>query len=160
MGVEPASEVAPPASEVAPPAVSPTRSSQRRARPVDWRQWLDIVDQVGLAQAGVEDLTFAEHLLVAAGVIRQRDVRGRADARDAFRVLQGLAPAGVTPALVRHELDAWDFDAARRDIRLATQVAARIATLPAGSDELTARWADYERVRSRTALQRLRDQLS
>jgi hypothetical protein len=139
-------------------ATSPTRSSKRRTRPVDWRQWLDIVDEVGLVPAGVEDLTFAEDLLVETGVIRRSAVKGRAAARAAYHELQALAPSGVTPVLVRRDLDTWEFDDATRDIRLAAQVAARIAAQPPGADAAAA-WATYEATTSRRALQALRDGL-
>ncbi len=158
----------PPTATPAVPSASPraqttdrsaTRSSKRRTRPVDWRQWLDIVDEVGLAPAGIEDLTFAEDLLVETGVIRRRAVRGRADARAAFRELQALAPAGVTPVVVRRALDAWDFDVATRETRLARQVAERIGTASTDPAELASLWAAYEAASSRQALQRLRDRL-
>ncbi|MFN8518359.1 MAG: hypothetical protein U0667_02980 [Chloroflexota bacterium] len=139
-------------------AVSATGSSKRRTRPVDWRQWLDIVDEVGLVPARVEDLTFAEDLLVRTGVIRRAAVEGRAEARAAFHELQALAPSGVTPALVRRDLDRWEFEAADRDGRLARQVATRIAALAQGTDQAVA-WAAYEAATSRAALQALRDSL-
>ncbi len=139
-------------------AVSTTGSSKRRTRPVDWRQWLDIVDEVGLVPAGVADLTFAEDLLVRTGVIRRAAVEGRDEARAAFHGLQALAPAGVTPALVRRDLDRWEFEAADRDGRLARQVATRIAALPQGTGQATA-WAAYEAATTRAALQTLRDSL-
>jgi hypothetical protein len=138
--------------------LSTTPSSKRRTRPVDWRQWLDIVDEVGLAPAGVADLTFAEDLLVDTGVIRRRAVRGRANARAAFHELRTLAPSGVTPVVVRRALDAWDFESATREMRLARQVAERIRAA-ADSPELAALWADYESASSRRALQGLRDRL-
>lgn len=138
---------------------SPTRSSKRRTRPVDWREWLDIVDEVGLVPAGVGDLTFAEDLLVATGVIRRRAVRDRADARAAFHELRAMAPGGVTPAVVRRDLDRWEFDAAARDIRLARRVARALGAVPAASPERPALWADYEAAGSRSALLRLSDRL-
>jgi hypothetical protein len=115
------------------------------------------VDEAGLVPAGVSDLTFAEDLLVATGVIRRRAVRDRAEARAAFHALRALAPTGVTPAVVRRAMDRWEFDDAARDMRLASGIATRIAALP--PTEAAAWWADYEAARSRTALQRLRDRL-
>jgi hypothetical protein len=126
---------------------------------VDWRQWLDIVDEVALVPAGVSDLTYAEDLLVATGVIRRGAVRQRADARQAFHELQAMAPAGITPAVVRRELDRWEFDDATGDIRLARQVAQRLAAMPATSPDLMALWASYEAASTRTALRSLRDRL-
>ena len=97
---------------------------------MDWRQWLDVVDEAGLVPAGVADLTFAEDLLVDTGVVKQGAVRGRADARAAFHELQALAPSGVTPVVVRRALDTWDFDVATREMRLARQIAERLAATP------------------------------
>jgi hypothetical protein len=160
-GTEPTPETASspaPSPSTAPTArFSPTRSTARRTSPVDARQWLDVVDEIGLVAAGIEDLTFAEELLVANGVLRPRQLRGRAAARGAFHELQALAPGGVTPALVRRGLDDWRFEAARQDIRLAADVASRLAALPAETPGLTRLWSSYERAASRAALQRLRD---
>jgi hypothetical protein len=139
------------------PRFSATRSSGRRTRPVDWRQWLDVVDEAGLVPAGVANLTFAEDLLVTTGVIRRRSVRTRADARAAFHRLRALAPAGITPVVVRRGMDRWDFEDASRDMRLAAPIAMRLAGLPAADAEPL--WAAYEAARSRAALRRLRDRL-
>lgn len=136
-----------------------TRSSKRRTRPVDWRQWLDIVDEVGLVPAGVVDLAFAEDLLVANGVVRRSALRDRAVARAAYHELQSLAPLGVTPVVVRRGLDRWEFDAAARDIRLADRVARRIAALPATLPDVPGYWASYESAGSRRALQRLAERV-
>jgi hypothetical protein len=138
---------------------SVTRSSARRTRPVDWRQWLDIVDEVALVPAGITDLTYAEDLLVATGVVRRAALRERAEARQAFHDLQALTPGGVTPAVVRRDLDRWDYAVANRDIRLARQVAGRLAAVPVGSPDLPSLWVTYEAATSRKALQALRDRL-
>ncbi len=147
-----------PSTTPAPDGFSATRSSKRRTRSVDWRQWLDIVDEAGLVPSGVTDLTFAEDLLVSTGVIRRRAVRDRAEARAAFHELRALAPAGITPALVRRALDRWEFDDALRDMRLATRIANRLTALPA-TVERSALWSAYERATSRTTLERLRARL-
>jgi hypothetical protein len=139
--------------------MSATRSGARRTRPVDWRQWLDIVDEVALVPAGISDLTYAEDLLVATGIARRTAMRERAAARRAFHELQAVAPAGVTPAVVRRELDGWRFDDATRDIRLARQIAQRLAAMPATSLDLPVLWATYEAAASRTALRSLREGL-
>jgi hypothetical protein len=138
---------------------SATPSSKRRTRPVDWRQWLDIVDETGLVPAGIEDLTFAEDLLVETGVIRSRAVRGRADARAAFHELRGLAPAGITPVVVRRAMDTWDFEAARGHMRLARQVADRLRAVSGASPERADLWKAYESASSRQALLRVRDRI-
>lgn len=140
--------------------VSPTRSSKRRTRPVDWRQWLDVVDEAGLEPAGVTDRTFGEDLLVATGVIKRSAVKGRAETRAAFHELRALSPDGRTPVVVRRSLDDWDFDVAARDMRLARKVADAIDALPADAPGVADLWAAYERAASRQALQRLRDRLS
>jgi hypothetical protein len=147
-----------PSAQPTVPGASATRSSKRRTRPVDWRQWLDIVDEAGLAPAGIADLTFAEHLLVDAGVIRRRAVRGRAEARASFHELQALAPSGITPRVVRRALDSWDFELATREMRLARQVAERLGAATSSAERVSL-WAEYESASSRQALQRLRDRV-
>jgi hypothetical protein len=153
-----AASAAPGPASMAGAAFSDTPSSKRRTRPVDWRQWLDIMDEVALVPAGISDLTFAEDLLVETGVVRRRAVRGRADARAAFHDLRSLAPSGVTPALVRRSLDAWDFADATRDIGLARQVVERLVAA-GDAPEVAGLWAEYEAASSRAQLRRLRDRL-
>ena len=103
------------------------RQQDRRTKPVDWRQWLDIVDEVGLVPAGVQDPELAEGLLRRYGIAKRSQLDGRAEARAAFHELQAMAPDGVTPAVVRRLMDDWEFRDARSTIRLARphRVAAR-----------------------------------
>jgi hypothetical protein len=56
-------------------------------------------------------------------------------------------------------MDAWDFDVATREMRLARQVAERIAGASADPAQLAALWADYEAASSHQALERLRDRV-
>jgi hypothetical protein len=144
---------------VSSPVLSITRSSKRRTKPVDWRQWLDIVDQVGLVRAGIGDLTMAEDVLVEMGVVRRRQLADRADARTAFRTLQATTPAGITPVVVRRALDDWRFDDAQRAMRTATQVVGLLADRAAAGTDVRDHWLAFERASSLKALQRLRDRL-
>ncbi|MBX3030840.1 MAG: hypothetical protein KF809_11825 [Chloroflexi bacterium] len=144
---------------VASPVSSLTRSSKRRTKPVDWRQWLDIVDEVGLVRAGVTDLTVAEDVLVEMGVVRRRQLADRADARTAFRTLQATTPAGITPVVVRRALDDWRFPDARRAMRTATQIAGLLADRAAAGTGVRDDWLAFERASTLKALQRLRDRL-
>jgi hypothetical protein len=149
------------ATGVAPgPAWSPTRSGPRRTKPVDWRQWLDVVDEIGLAPAGNTDLGFAEQLIRSYGIVKQRDLRGRADARAAFHQLQTLAPNGITPAVLRRALDDWKFRDAQSLTVLAADVAARIlGSSQRIAGDADALWARYESAVSARDLRRIRDRV-
>ncbi len=147
------------AMPVSSPVPSITRSSKRRTKPVDWRRWLDIVDQVGLVPAGVPNLTVAEDVLVEMGVVRRRQLADRADARTTFRALQATTPAGITPVVVRRALDGWRFDDAQRATRVATQVVGLLMVRAADGAEVRDDWLAFERASTLKALQRLRDGL-
>ena len=43
----------------------------------------------------------------------------------------GWLPTASTPAIVRRQMDDWDFSDARRSIRLARDIAERLVALPA-----------------------------
>ncbi len=140
-------------------AWSATASSKRRTRPVDWRQWLDIVDEVGLFPAGVPDLQLAQGLLVRYGIAKRSGLQDRADARAGFHALRDLAPDGRTPVVVRRLLDTWDFADAWRAIALAVGIAAQLSATPADGAGLADRWAEYEGATSVRALERLSEAL-
>ncbi len=134
---------------------SPTASHGRRTKPVDWRQWLDIVDEVGLEPAGIPDARFGERLLLGYGIASRSQLKGRVEAREAFHDLRRLAPDDVSPVIVRRQLDDWEFSEARQSIRLARDIAERLVALPAGTAGLAEHWANYERATSRRALERV-----
>jgi hypothetical protein len=124
---------------------SPTSSSGRRRKAVDWRQWLDVVDEVGLVPAGVADVTLAEELLVSQGIATRKQLRGRSDARAAFHALQAMTPAGITPAIVRRLMDDWRFADAEAGIERATEVAVQLlGSADAGTDPTSAPWQAFE----------------
>lgn len=139
---------------------SATASSSKRTKPVDWRQWLDIVDEVGLAPTAGADPQLAEDLLLDYGIATTRSLDGRAEARAAFHDLQAMAPDEVTPAAVRRALDDWKFDDAQKLMRLATSVATRIhRSTDALAGDAQDLWSRYERARSSRELRALRDQI-
>lgn len=85
---------------------------------VDYREWLDAVDERGLVPSGDTDLDFAQNLLAAYDItpdplLLQRRSETRAKYH---QFLADAAPMGA-PAIVREAMDNWFFDAA--DVALA-----------------------------------------
>ncbi len=135
---------------------TPTRSQKRRTKPVDWRQWLDVVDEVGLVPAGVTDLTIAEDALVHHGIATPKKLQERAAARTAFHELQTLAPGGQTPAVVRRLLDDWQFEQALTAIGAAQPVAASLSSAAAEGGNVETQWKAYEAARTVADINALR----
>ena len=128
---------------------SPTPSNRIRTKPVDWRQWLDAVDEIGVTPAGWVGSSLAEALLTAHGIATSRQLRDREATRAAFHALQAVTPGGITPAIVRRLMDDWKYADAQTDIALATAIAATLLVSPlAGSDATSEAWTAYENAKS------------
>jgi hypothetical protein len=96
---------------------------------VDWRQWLDAVDERGALPADVEDTkTFAD-LLRTYGIATDVQLKGRADARthlDATRdAVTEVGGGWAVPAGVYTSMRDWKFDDAEA---LMTEAEAVMAT--------------------------------
>lgn len=78
---------------------------------VDWREWLDAVDERGLVPAGATDLDWAQGLLDSYGIPSDAQVlQDRSEARRRYHdFLAAAAPMGA-PAVVRTAMDEWRFD--------------------------------------------------
>ena len=93
--------------------------SDRNAKLLMWRDWLDIVTERGLIPAGA-DPDLAADLLVEYGVTPDRDeMTAHGAARDAYHALRDLA-GGPVPAFITDALARWDFETAQSAIDAAT----------------------------------------
>ena len=96
-------------------------SSPKRAPKPDWREWLDAVEEVGMAANGSLPNTDMVDQLIEAGVARPRDFSGRLEARTEYhQFLRGQHGAAM-PLVVRDLMDEWSFKKARVGIMLADQ---------------------------------------
>ena len=98
---------------------------------VDWRQWLDAVDERGALPADVEDTkTFAD-LLRTYGIATDVQLKGRADARTHLdEARDAVTEAGgdwAVPAGVYTSMRDWKFGDAEA---LMTEAEAVMATAP------------------------------
>lgn len=107
----------------------PTAASTTR---VDFREWLDAVDERGLVPAAqadaayaanLEDLDFAQDLLAAFGIPTDPlELEKRSEARARYhQFLVDAAPLGA-PLSVREAMDNWLFEDAMRDLDKAYEV--------------------------------------
>ncbi len=90
--------------------------------PIDWKTFLDLVDEVGLAPAGVADLEFAQDLLLRYSVAEPGALAGRAEARVAYHALAADLGDWAVPDAIRAPLERWEFDAAQARMATAEEV--------------------------------------
>ena len=125
----PSASVGPSASGgVVTPSASPTPPTTAGGRGVvvDYRRWLDLVEERALIPASFEDSsvssTLAQDLLVRFGITSQAQIDQRTVARSAYdALLLGLGELPM-PAVVVEAMRAWDFKAAGTAISLTTDV--------------------------------------
>ena len=108
---------------------------------VDWREWLDAVDERGLVPAAadpeyaanLDDLDWAQNVLADFGIPEVVPELGtdQLDERSQARVmyhglLDHIAPLGA-PNAVRKDMDDWDFQTAMSRIELSREVYDQLA---------------------------------
>jgi hypothetical protein len=80
---------------------------------VDWRQWLDAVDERGSLPAGIDDTTAIADMLEAQGIASDVKLEGRADARTHLagvrRAVADAAGEWAVPAGVLTAMRDWKF---------------------------------------------------
>ena len=87
----------------------------------DWRNWLDAVDELGLVPAGVEDLDYAQNLLLKFGVSPGPAVLlERSVARAKYHDLGGAIGSWVIPEAVLRPMGEWRFADATSAMDLET----------------------------------------
>lgn len=91
----------------------------RPGTPVGWRDWLDAIDERGLAPMGRADATDVASLLVDYGVATSADLRQRSEARAAFRALRDATVDWDVPPAVNRPMAYWDFAGATTAISTA-----------------------------------------
>ena len=78
---------------------------------VDWMEFLDAVDERGLVAAGDKDLDFAQNLLASYGVADDPTaLEQRSALRARYHAFLDTATPLAAPAIVRREMDEWQFD--------------------------------------------------
>lgn len=100
---------------------------------VDWRAWLDAMDERGLVPAGVDDLDLAQSLLIEYGVPEDTSLLAqRSEARRAYHALLDRAAPLAAPRVVRGAMEEWRF----ADALAALTVAAEVLDAMSSSDDL------------------------
>jgi hypothetical protein len=99
---------------------------------IDYREWLDAIDERGLVPAGeadpayaanLTDLDFAQDLLDDYGIPNDpQALQLRSQARAAYHEFLQNPHGFRAPKAVREDMDNWEFEAALRRIELATKV--------------------------------------
>lgn len=111
---------------------------------VAWQTWLDVVDEIGLAERnGPDGAETIADLLVPYGITGNGSgatLQERAAARDGYHRLKAAFGDWVVPPVILQPMSNWHFDKASAAMATATQVreaAARLATVLPGVDGLT-----------------------
>ena len=127
--------------------------------PADWRDWLDAVDELGLAPAGVADLDFASQLVTsygAAGAADRAQLAARSAAREQYHALLAelawtgasaatTAGPGTTtriwqvPEAILGPMTAWEFSLAGTALASASKAWASVARADAVLPEAAVR---------------------
>jgi hypothetical protein len=94
--------------------------SRRPGVPADWREFLDAVDELGMVPVGAGDYHAIEQLLLRFGVVDEAQVAHRAEARAAYHELQADPSGWDVPAVVRSELEDWQWASALTDAATAS----------------------------------------
>ena len=95
-------------------AAYPGTKDAKPGSKVDWRQWLDAVDELGALPAGVDDVSAAADMLQSYGIATDVQLDGRADARtqlDALRpTVAAAGGAWAVPEGIYLSMRDWKFD--------------------------------------------------
>jgi hypothetical protein len=99
---------------------------------IDYREWLDAVDEIGLVPAGqsdpafaanLEDLDWAQNLLNAFEIPTDpAALEARSQARAAYHEFLATSDGLEAPLVVRQALDDWEFNAAMSSIQKSQEV--------------------------------------
>ena len=113
-------------------------STPRKPPKPDWKEWLDAVEELGMAANGWLPNTLMADELVEAGIARRKDLAGRVEARTEYhRFLRGPRSAAM-PLVVRDLMDSWTFDKAREGIAIADETMALAEAWDRANDGSTA----------------------
>jgi len=93
-----------------------------QATPLSARQFLDLIDEVGMVPAGVADLDRAQNLLSGLGIFSQSDLQARSQARAAYHALSAKAGAWKQPLVIRASMAQWDFSSAQNAMATASRI--------------------------------------
>ncbi|MEA2026487.1 MAG: hypothetical protein U9O18_07330, partial [Chloroflexota bacterium] len=114
-------------------------SARKKMPKPDWREWLDAVDELGVVPGGRGDWRTVENTLVEYGVVKSRQLKGRAAAREEYHEALDGPLAEVMPVAVRDLMDDWQFDKAMRALDVSERiVSAAVAAEEAGTGGVVA----------------------
>ena len=77
--------------------------------PLTSRQMLDLIDEIGMVPAGVEDLDVAGDMLMTYGIFDGSELDARSTARSNYHTLLTSAKTWEMPLAVREPMATWDF---------------------------------------------------
>ncbi len=115
---------------------------------VDWRTWLDLVDERGMVAAGRTDLDYVQRLLADFGVPRSSsELDARSSARAQYHALAAQAGDWALPYAVRGPMAAWQFTQATSAMEAATPILdlrARLVALAPDAASVTTLQTKFE----------------
>ena len=100
---------------------------------VDFREWLDAVDERGLVPSGVEDLDFAQDLIASYGIANDSLLlEERSLTRARYHDFLSRSDPMAAPVIVRQAMDDWRFRDANRHLDQVDEILAALTA----ADEL------------------------
>ena len=131
---------------------------------VDFREWLDAVDERGLVPSGVEDLDFSQDPIADYGISDDAlPPQDRSATRARYHDFLGRAAPTAAPAIVRQSMDLWRFDDANGHLDQADEILAALTSadqLVPSAGLLTIIQNDFEAVTSGRDLDTLLERAS
>ncbi len=104
----------------------------------DWHKWLDAVDELGMIPAGIEDLDFAQNLLVKYGAAPDGSLAARSAARVTYHELAKSVGDWVVPEAILRPMGDWRFDDANAAMDLEAAAFAAVQAVIAELPEVNA----------------------
>jgi hypothetical protein len=96
---------------------------------VDFREWLDAVDERGLVPSDVEDLDFAQDLIATYGISNDALLlEERSLTRARYHDFLSRSDPMAAPVIVRQAMDNWRFRDANRHLDQADQILAALTS--------------------------------
>jgi len=99
------------------PEIYPDQST-----PLSAKQFIDLIDELGMVPAGVADLDLAQNLLSGLGIFSESDLQARSQARAAYHALAAKAGAWKLPLVIRASMAQWDFSSAQTAMATASRI--------------------------------------
>ncbi len=97
-------------------------AEKTRTGPLTWQEWLDLVDERGLARISPSNLDWLQQVLIEYGVSSASDPTGRSPARAHYHALLTRLGTWSSPFAIRDQMAKWAWDNAEKSMSTADAI--------------------------------------